>query len=66
MKLRKSSDNLNQEKELEKIVKIDSIEEIDKANGASAMSCTVVGGLIGASIALCPTTKCSSQCGKRN
>lgn len=46
--------------------KIDSIEEIDKANGASAMSCTLVGGAIAASIALCPTTKCSNQCGKRN
>lgn len=60
MKLRKSSDNLNQEKELEKIIKIDSIEEIDKANGASAWTC-----VIAASLALCPTTKCSSQCGKR-
>ena len=66
MKLRKSSDNLNQEKELEKNVKIDSIEEIDKANGASAMSCTLVAGAIAASIALCLTTKCSNQCGKRN
>lgn len=66
MKLRKSTENINKEKELEKIVKIDSLEEIDKANGASAMTCTIVGGGIAASIALCPTTKCSSQCGKRN
>lgn len=66
MKLRKSSDNLNQEKELEKIVKVDSIEEIDKANGTSTISCTLVAGAIATSIALCPTTKCSNQCGKRN
>lgn len=62
MKLKKRSCHLNQEKELEKIVKIDSVEDIDKANGASAMSCTVVATLMGASVALCPTTKCSSQC----
>lgn len=66
MNLEKENYHLNQEKELEKIVKIDSIEEIDKANGASALSCTVVGTLIGASVTLCPTTKCSKECGRRN
>lgn len=66
MKIKKTVDNINQEMELEKIVKIESIEELDKANGASAVTCTAVGGAIAASVALCPTTKCSSQCGKRN
>lgn len=64
MKLRKSTENINKEKELEKIVKIDSLEEIDKINGGiSATACAIIASL---SIAFCPTSKCSSQCGKRN
>lgn len=33
--------------------------------GGSAMLCVVVGGVIAASIALCPTTVCTSQCNKK-
>lgn len=56
---------VNQEKELRKLVKFDSINDLENLNGGSALSCVIVGGTIAASIALCPTTKCTSQCGRR-
>ena len=43
-----------------------SLTSIDDPSGGSAMSCVVVGtvvaGVIAASIALCPTTVCTSHC----
>lgn len=41
-----------------------SLTSVEDPAGGSALLCVVVGGVIAASIALCPTTKCSSQCHK--
>lgn len=54
------------EEELNKLLLSDEREEeLKLSGGASAISCTIIGTTIGASVALCPTTKCTSECGNR-
>lgn len=62
MQFEKTAENIEQEKQLEEIVDFGSVEELENIHGGSALACTLVKGTIAASIALCPTTKCSSQC----
>lgn len=39
-----------------------SLTNVDDPAGGTAWACVIVGGVIAASIALCPTTACTSAC----
>lgn len=39
-----------------------TLSKVEDPAGGTLWACVIVGGVIAGSIALCPTTKCTSQC----
>ncbi|WP_339319386.1 class II lanthipeptide, LchA2/BrtA2 family [Paenibacillus sp. FSL R10-2734] len=45
-------------------MELSALSDVQDPAGGTSWGCAIFGGIVAVTVALCPTTKCTSQCGK--